>query len=88
MAGFNMMDLVVTFNATCGLRCMKGAINSFLENATKVEEKRRLLKDYALATSLDLSEYPTSLDTFTSTIVALRHHLWDIMDRTSTELPT
>ena len=78
-AGFDILDIVLAFNGTCGLECMNGTLHEFLANETAIVEKRRILQEYASVVSLGLSQesdgYP---DAFAALMVRLRHHLWSL----------
>merc|ERR1712183_567426 len=81
-SGMDMEDVILTYNGTCGLPCMKEPLERLLSNQTALRERQWKLREYAMLSSFALEneslEYP---DAFMATIVSLRHKLWRRMGK-------
>lgn len=79
-AGFDILDMVVTFNGTCGLSCLRSALIDLVSNSSMLQEKQNRLRDYTTVIRFglthDSNDYP---DAFSSLMVRLRHHAWHIL---------
>ena len=75
--------MVVTFNGTCGLACLRGALEELVSNERLIQEKRMKLREYATVIRFGLtSDSDAYVDVFSALIVRLRHHVWHILGRT------
>ena len=72
-------DLVVTFNGTCGIACLKATAEVVLSNATELDRLHRNLRKYSRLFSYGLEEnaYRYS-DGFAATLVSMRHYLYSL----------
>ena len=72
-------DLVVTFNGTCGLECLKGAAEAVLSNSDELARLRGNLRKYTKLFSYGMegNAYRYS-DAFTATLVSMRHYLYSL----------
>ena len=72
-------DLVVTFNGTCGLECLKGAAEAVLSNSDELARLRGNLRKYTKLFSYGMegNAYRYS-DAFTATLVSMRHYLHSV----------
>lgn len=75
-------DLFVTFNGTCGLACLKGAMEQAMANQTNLHRLQTNLRKYAQLFTYGLEENRyQSVDAFTALLVGLRHYVIAISDK-------
>lgn len=75
--GLDLLDIVITYNGTCGMACMKEPMERLMNNQTALRQHQLRLHEYAILSSFGLEEesyqYP---DSFMATVVSLRRQLW------------
>lgn len=77
-AGINYADdLVVPFNGTCGLSCMKGAMEAVIKNDDELQRLRRNIQTYVRLFAFGLGPKETNqrVDAFAASLVQIRHYL-------------
>ena len=74
-------DLVVTFNGTCGLACLKGAAEAVLSNVEELDRLQGNLRKYSRLFSYGLEDRAYRYaDGFTATLVSMRHYLYRLKE--------
>lgn len=81
-AGFDILDMVATFNGTCGFPCLRSALIDLVSNTSMLHEKQNRMRDYATVIRFGLTQNSNDHpDVFSALMVRLRHHAWHILDR-------
>jgi len=75
-AGIDYTSLVVPFNGTCWLPCLKEAMETAMQNATRMRQIRLNMQKYASLFTYRLDESSDfAVDAFMATVVSIRHYL-------------
>ena len=81
-AGFEMLDLVATYNGTCGFPCMKTALNDLASTPGMLEAKHRRLREYGVVVKFGLDERSNAFpDSFSALLVRLRQYAWHLQGK-------
>jgi hypothetical protein len=78
-AGIDYTELVVTFDASCGLPCMKGAMETVMNDRAALQRLRRNIQKHARLFAFGLgAEASQHVDAFTASLVQIRHYLHNL----------
>ena len=72
-------DLMVTFNATCGMPCFRKEVEKVMANTTELQRLQENLQTYAPLFTYGLQDAAySSMDAFAALIVSLRHYVMSL----------
>ena len=77
-----MLDLVATYNGTCGFPCIKTALNELASTSGMLQAKYRKLREYGALIKFGLDDRSNSFpDAFSALLVRLRQHAWHLQGK-------
>lgn len=79
-----MLDLVATYNGTCGFPCLQTALTELASDSKALQSKHNRLREYGDLMKFGLDDRSNSIpDAFSALLVRLRQYTWDLHGKAS-----